>query len=173
MNLFRQGKQTIRQFASIRCPVAKGRPVVVTMAKPAVVQHKKLNAHIGGCLCNLQQLFLIKVEVGSFPVIQQNGTRCLGILSTNQMVGANAMELTAHAVQAIVRVNEHCFRGAEDIPSGKLPGETILVQPQANPSLAETIHFHPCIEVAAVDEGCGIDFALSFRCAGCQQGKER
>ena len=55
-------------------PVAKRAVIRIALAKPAVIHHQHFNAKLACHLCDVIQLFLVEIEIGCLPVVDENGT---------------------------------------------------------------------------------------------------
>ena len=72
MNFFRYSRQAIRELCPVNGPIAQRTAITVAFAKPSVVQNEHFNAKLAGLSCNGKKLFLIKIKVGGFPVVNEN-----------------------------------------------------------------------------------------------------
>ena len=65
----RQPFDAVRQLLPVRIPVPKRRSVIVTAAKPPVIQDEQLHTGLPGLFRQVQKLFFLKLHIGGFPVI--------------------------------------------------------------------------------------------------------
>ena len=144
--------EAIGQLAMVHRPVSQRGPVIVAVPEPAVVQHKELNAHLRGLFGDIHQLVLIEVEIGGFPVVQQNRTGRMGVPSANDVLPAQGVELGAHAVHTMGAVRQHRFRHMEGLTGGQRPAEVTVVQPHPQARAALLIHIRRGKEAARIHQ---------------------
>ena len=80
------------------------------IAKPTVVEYHHLDAEIRRTFRELIQLLVIEIEIGSLPIVHENGAQCMLITAAQQMLADKRMESLAHAIQTILAVNVNRFR---------------------------------------------------------------
>ena len=72
VDLVAQMAQSLREFMRVVKPIAQRGIVAFAMPKPAVIQNKQFDARIFCTAGEGEQLFLGEIEVGCFPVVDQN-----------------------------------------------------------------------------------------------------
>ena len=72
VELLPEAFQPAWQLGGVHFPVAQAGLVAAAVPEPAVVQHKKLNAQRPGFGRQRQQLLLVEVKIGGFPVVDQD-----------------------------------------------------------------------------------------------------
>ena len=73
--VFCQGGEAVREFAGIGGPIAQGAGVVISLAEPAIIQHKHFSAQIGGSGDELAQGGFIDIEVHTLPAVEEGAAR--------------------------------------------------------------------------------------------------
>ena len=150
-------------------PVPQAREVVAPGAEPAVVQDEELHAVLVGRLGDGHQLILGEVEVGGFPVVDENGPGFVPPLAPGQTAAVELVESTAHGVHPLVGVDHHRLGGLEGLPGGQLPVEAEGINAQGDPGDIPGVHLRLGQEVAGVDEGEADDLALILVRAGAAE----
>ena len=91
LNPLGQAGQTTRQALWIGGPVAQTGGIARARAEPAVIQHEELNAVLVRCTRDVDQLILVEIEVGGFPVVDQNRARLVTPFSACQPAAVQAV----------------------------------------------------------------------------------
>ena len=161
--------QSVGQLAPVVHPVAQRAVVQIPVAEPAVIQHKQVDACVLGAGSQLQQLLLVKVEIGGFPVVDQQRTGGMGKCAPGDVTAAQMMEFPAHAVQAVGGVAQVGFRGLEILTGLQLPAELEGLNADLNPCHVVAVHEHIGQKAAAVAQGQSIDLARILGSPGLEQ----
>ena len=69
MDLLCQCRKTAFDLLLIYLPVSKRTAVIISLSKPAVIQHKHIQSDILRFFCNVIELVCIEIEIRSFPVV--------------------------------------------------------------------------------------------------------
>ena len=85
VDLIHQIFQSAFQLPLIYLPVSQRTVVAVPCPEPTVVHDQHLYAQLRSLRGNLQQLFGVKVKIGSLPVIDQDRTLFVSIWASDQM----------------------------------------------------------------------------------------
>lgn len=160
------------QLALVHEPVAQGGSVVVPMAEPAVVQHKGIDAHPPAALYQFQQLFLVELEIGGLPVVDDDGPGLVADFGVPQVVFDGLMEVPGQASKAAVRVGEDGLGGGEGLPVLQPPGEVGRMDPYLHPGLSEGRDLRLGQEVAAVNQRRAVALARCLGGLGRGEGQE-
>ena len=72
-------------------PVTKCAPVIISFAKPSIVQNKHIQADVPGFFCNMIQFVCIKIKIGSFPVVYENWSWLFYVFAADQVVSVCIM----------------------------------------------------------------------------------
>ena len=107
--LFRKGFQSVFEFLRIGLPVAQARPVVVPLAKPAVIHDQHIKTRLGGFLGKFHQFVFINVEIAGFPGVQHHRMRLLNRFLGQNTVSGEIMKRAGHLPEAFVREGENGF----------------------------------------------------------------
>ena len=67
-------------------PVTKCAPVIISFAKPSIVQNKHIQADVPGFFCNMIQFVCIKIKIGSFPVVYEDWSWLFYVFAADQVV---------------------------------------------------------------------------------------
>ena len=82
-------------------PVTESGIIVVAVAKPAVIENEHLNAEFGSLISDLQEFLISKVEIRSFPVVDQDRPSCELILAPADIVADEAVIIVRELREAV------------------------------------------------------------------------
>ena len=159
-NLSGQSGNTFRQFFKIGIPVSQTSVIIISGSEPAVIQNKKLCA---GFLClfgNVQDLFLIKVKIGGFPVIQQDRTGLISPDSSHKPFSVQPMIYLAHLVQAMVAVYHNCFRSLKAFSFFENPRKVLRMNAHQHSGHIKGRHLCLDQKITAVDKTKSVNFPV-------------
>ena len=88
----------IGQLMQVGIPVPQGSGVIVPLSKPPVIQHEQLYAQLPCLVCNGENLFLVKIHVCGFPVINQDGPFPVPPIPPGKPGPVELVERLTHAV---------------------------------------------------------------------------
>ena len=94
----------------MQLPYSKARIVVISFAKPAIVQNKELNSRFLAFPCDVKDLVLVKVHLCGFPVVEKDWTRLILVGAADNVVIYKAVTVVAKVVKAILGVGQHNLR---------------------------------------------------------------
>ena len=97
-------------FIPVYRPVSQTGAVVVPFPEPAVVQYKKLYAHIRRIPGNGQNLLVVKVKVSRFPAVKQYRPDFFPIRGPAKIFPENPVINMAKPCKAAAGPCEHCLR---------------------------------------------------------------
>ena len=164
-----------RQFFHIDLPVPEARIVGVAgevVAKPAVVQHKHLQAHPGGIVNHPKERFRGKGEVGAFPAVEQGGIHLPA--AVHAVFPGPAVEVAGGSAGALAGPGVNHFRGFKTLAGGQGPGAGIRADAGKDGEAPAGIAVEAQAVVAAPGQGAGNDLAGGFaELPGVQAQKER
>ena len=140
--------------------------------EPAVIEHEELHAALRRHIRNREQLLLRKVEVGRLPVVDEDGAHLVAPCTACQPPLVEAVIRAAHAVQPLVRPDEHRLRRLECLARGEYPVKIRAVNARLQTRHAVVVHLGKHLEVAAVDEAHGEHLALHLRRLGAHESDE-
>ena len=73
MDVIRKPFDQVGQFLFANLIIAQGAMVIIALPKPAVIEDEKLDAEFAGFLYQGMEFGLVEIEVGAFPVIEDDG----------------------------------------------------------------------------------------------------
>ena len=149
---FRQPLQSIRQLCPVYLPISERRAVAVSPAEPAVIQHKELGTQFGGHFTEFRQVLLVEIEIGGFPVVEQDRALPLPEFRRENMLTNEAVKFFAHTVQPFIRVDHDRLGCVKTFSRRQLPFEGVGVNTQVYSQIVVMIQFQLGQEVAAVNE---------------------
>ena len=120
------------------------------MSEPAVVHYKHFNACLGGFARDVKQLVCVEVEVGRFPVVDENGTADILPLATGEVVAHYVVECAAHVADTVRGEYHDYFRSLEFLAEVKVPAEIIRVDSGEHTGLFVLVHLAACNEASGV-----------------------
>ena len=95
-------------------PVAQPRPIVATLAEPAVVHDGHIHAHLGGSCGEVLHELAVDVEVEGLPGVQHHGAAVVG-LGGEDVVPGEAVEVAGDLADAVGRVGHDRLGGGEGL----------------------------------------------------------
>ena len=150
-------------------PVAQTAVVIVPLAEPAVVQHQHFDAQIGGLPGNLQNLFLVEIEISSFPVVDEHRTGGMLVVTPADVLPDDVVVLAGQGAEAGLRVAQHDLRGVKSLAGLEGEPEPIGMDAQLYPGLALLVPLDSCGEVAAVHQAEAVALACGLGGVGMGQ----
>ena len=114
LRLFNKFSYLSGQFVGGFLPVTQTLGVAVArifVAKPSVVQQKHVHTELYGIAHQIAELFLVEVEIGGFPVVQQGETAFLSVLQL--VLACPVVQIAAGAAQTLIA------HGEEELGGGK------------------------------------------------------
>ena len=150
VDFFTETSQPVRKLFRIHLPVSKRRTVIVPVTKPSIVHHKQFNPCFFSGFCELEQFFLIDIEIRSFPAIQQYRAHFFLPRTTHNMFPYKAVHTLAHPIVAGFGISHHCLRCLKAFPRRKLPAKILRIDSRDKPCFSIAVHFDRLIMVSAV-----------------------
>ena len=126
--------------------------IVPAGGEPAIIQHKQLHACLLCLGSNPDQLVLIKIKIGGFPIVNQNRANPVTPCPPGQTAAVQAVKGLAHAVHPLAGINHHRLRCLERLPRLQLPAKALRMNAQHDAGCIEGINLHLCQEIAAVHQ---------------------
>ena len=105
MHLVNNACQTTWKLVQIDRPISQTSPLMVAVAKPAVIHDKELYSDRGSLAGKSQNLLFIKIKGHGLPVIKQNRALPLSPETSHQMLSIDIMEGLTHPIQALIAVH--------------------------------------------------------------------
>ena len=157
------------QLLFVYHPVAKGPVVVKTVSEPAVVHDQHLDPKAGRFPGNGDQLVRIKVKIGRLPVIDQNRTLFIPVLTPDQVFSVKIVEGAGHFPKALSGISHHHLGCLELRSRHQLPAEILRIDSHHHTDLLIGIllHLHP--EISGVYKMHGIDLPCLLGGSRCLQ----
>ena len=143
-------------------PIAKRGPWGISVAKPTVIHYKHFNAKLGCGLCYIVDLFLVKVKVCSFPVVDQNGTAFVFPFTAAKIVSVKLMEYTAHTAKSFIGIHHYSFGRFKALVGFKVPHKSLGINAHKNSRSAVGIHLCGSIEVSRIYEIKAVSITTCF-----------
>ena len=171
-NPLHQFRQGAAQLLLVGEPVPQAGMVIVSLAEPAVVQHKEFHPQLGGLLGHGHQFVPGEIEIGALPAVQQDRPAPAGPLAPADMVPDGFVEIAAQQAKAGTAVAENYFRGLEALAGSQIPAEAVGVDAADQPGLADLVLFHLHGKLAAVDERETVALPLLLIGAGGAEDRE-
>ena len=172
LDLLREPVNPVRQTVGVDRPVTEPRMIRRARTEPAVIEHEKLHAALRRHIRDGEQLLLRKVEVGRLPVVDEDGAHLVAPCAACQPPLIEAVIRAAHAVQPLVRPDEHRLRRLECLARGERPVKIRAVNARLQARHAVVVHLGKHLEVAAVDKAHGEHLALHLRRLGAHESDE-
>ena len=147
-----QAVDPVGQLAPVDGPVAERAGVVVAGPEPAVVEDEQLDPQVAGDLGDGQQLGLVEVEVGSFPVIDQDRPRPVAPVAPGESLAVQPVIGVAEAAEPLAGPGQDGLGRAELGSRLEGPAKALRVDPEADPGRPVLAHLGLGQEVAGVDE---------------------
>ena len=152
MDLINQNTQSTGQLLFVDEPIAQRTIIIIAFAEPAVIHDQHFDAQFFGSLRKGNQFFGIEVEVGSFPVIDQQRPLLVFPTAPYQISIVEPMEDATHFTKTMVGINHDCLRCIEHCSRLQFPGEIRGVDTHDKPSSCIEIAFRHGCEIAGVDQ---------------------
>ena len=162
LNTVCQPGDAVRQAGAVGYPVSQTGAVIVSLTKPAIIKYEQFNALFMRSFRNIEQLLLIKIEVSTLPVVEQNRTRAITPVAMRQPLLIQAVEGLAHAVQAVVRIHHNRLGCLERLARRKLPRETKRMDTHSQAGDTPRVYLGLRQKVARVDQAKANGLALCF-----------
>ena len=172
LDLLREPVNPIRQTVGVDRPVTEPRMIRRARTEPAVIEHEELHAALCRHIRDGEQLLLRKVEVGRLPVVDEDGAHLVAPCAACQPPLVEAVIRAAHAVQPLVRPDEHRLRRLERLARGERPVKIRAVDARLQACHTVVVHLGEHLEVAAVDKAHGEHLALHLRRLGAHESDE-
>ena len=116
------------QFVGGFLPVTQTLGVAVAgifVTKPSVIQQEHVHTELYGIAHQIAELFLIEVEIGGFPVVEQGKAAFLSVLQL--VLTCPVMQVAAGAAQTLIAHGEEELRGGEGFLGTQFVGGEIGV----------------------------------------------
>ena len=157
-----QGLQSSRQLFPVHPPVSQGAVVVIPFSEPSVVQHKQLNSRLAGRPGDLQDFFMIEVEIGGFPVVDQHRPFPVPPRAPADALPDQAVKGLAHGVHALAGVDQQRLRALKMRPGLQPPLKGPRVQSQRQPGRSVGVLVRRDRKISAVDQRRSQAFSAVF-----------
>ena len=151
------------QLTPVHRPVAERGLGAVSVSEPAVVQHEQLHAHVLRAACHLHELFLVKVKIRRFPVVDEHRARAVGEFALHQVRAVQAVILPRERAETLLRVRDDALRRAEGRPRCQLPRKIQRADALLHAQAVAAVHLHHRAVIAAVKEVQAPDRPLLLR----------
>ena len=162
LNTICQPGDAVRQAGAVGYPVSQTGAVIVSLTKPAIIKYEQFNALLMRSFRNIEQLLLIKIEVSTLPVVEQDRTRAITPVTMCQPLLIQAVEGLAHAVQTVVRIHHNRLGCLERFARCELPRKTKRMDTHSQAGDAPRVHLGLCQKVARVNQAKANGLALCF-----------
>ena len=142
-------RHSIRQLAFCSLPISQTGVVIVTrilIGKPTVIQQEHIHTQMFGFLHQFHQYFLIKLETGIFPVIEQCHTIALTIFQL--IVTRPCMNVPARLSCSFLAQCEDEFRSFENILRSQFIIRSIRIDGRNHPQITFVIDFKRKAEIS-------------------------
>ena len=164
-------RQAAFDFFFVDIPVAKAAGVAVAFTKPAVVKNKQFDAKRGRMLRDLQELFVVIVEVGGLPAVQQHRASALRPDAMDDVVIQKRVKLTGKLPEACGGIRQQYLRCSEYFAGAKLPRKALQLNACDQTRLVNLVNLCGDQEAAAVDQNHRISLAGVFGCVVCTENR--
>ena len=153
-------------------PVAKRAVVAVSVTEPAVVHYQHFNAQLRSLLCDVDKLFGVEIEVGRFPVVDEDRTALVLIFASDNVLSVQVMECAGHLADTLVGVNHNDLGSGKFLSWLQLPGEVKVVDTHNEACFLVLSYLCLGKEVAAVNKVEAVSLAhILVRIVGNKCGK--
>src|SRR5437660_11395198 len=95
-----QGSKATREFFRVHVPVTEPGPVVVTLAKPAIINDKKFDSQLSSTLRQLELLLFSYVKVYCLPTVVQHLAQLFSVGAWQHIVELVQMQMAAGLTKA-------------------------------------------------------------------------
>ena len=150
----------VGQLAPIDDPVAERAIVRIALAEPAVVEHEELHAEVARGRGDPDEPVVVEVEVGPFPVVEDDRPRPIAPPTARQSLAIQRMERVGHGAQAVIGPDDHRLRCREHLARVQRPAERLWRDADADSGGAEGIDLRLGEEVARVDQADAVGLAV-------------
>ena len=173
MSRIRYTIEALLELLRIDDPVSQGGIVIIAMTEPAVIEDQQLDAKIRRTVSQLIDLLIIKVKIGSLPVIDKNWAQRVLMASAHDMFAHDMMEGLAHAIESIRTERHQCLRGLETLPRLQMPAELSRIDATEYTGRSELLNLRPEGELSAPDQAEPINIPARLRSFFTCQSQER
>ena len=163
VNAFCQTGDAVCQTFRVCYPVAQTGKVIAACAEPAVIQNKQLHTVIFGGFRDFHQLVLVKIEVSSFPVVNQDRAGAVTPVAPCQTLLIQLVEGLAHAIETFGGIDHDGLRGLEVFSRLQLPVELEGIDAHGNTGGIPAVHLYLRKEIAGVYQAEADGLAGKFR----------
>ena len=147
-----QFSQGAAQFLFVHLPVAQAAGVVAALAEPAVVQHQHLDPQLFGLAGDVQDALAVKVHVGGFPVVDEDGPGLVPPDAADDVVLQKVVVAGRKLAQAGVAVAEQHLRRGELAARLQGPAEIVVADAGHQPGGLHLGDFALDLEAARPDQ---------------------
>ena len=119
--------QASPQFLFIDLPVPKGRIIIVSFPKPAVIHHYHINSKGSSFFCQIHDRISRKIEICCLPAVNQHRALHMDIFAAAHMVADAVMILLRQCRQSVCRIRQNDFRYREGFSFRKRIGKQFFI----------------------------------------------
>ncbi len=152
MNLPGELPEASFQLFLVHIPVAQTAVVIISLAKPSVVKNQHLNSKLRRLPGNVQDFLPVKIKISGLPVVDQNRTFLILILSSAHMLPQDPVVLLGKFGKAAVGIAKDHLRRPEGLALLQDPGELSRIDSHNHPCLPSLILPGRGREITAVDK---------------------
>ena len=128
-------------FVFIYYPIAKCTEIIVSLAKPAIIQNKHIKTDIFCLFCDMIQFICIKIKVGCLPVINQDRSWLIDIFTADQIASVGIMIISGKSAKSFCGICHDHFRSFKNISFFQRPGEMIWIDSHFYTGMPYLIYF--------------------------------
>ena len=173
VDLFGKAVDAGGQLLFVDRPIAERALIVVAFAEPAVVEHKQLRADVLGGLRDAENLLFVKVEIGRFPVVDEDRTVLVLPIAAHDVFFDERVHVLAHAVESPVGEGHDAFGRVKALVGFQQPVEFKRVDTVLDAQQTVGRYLGAGNVVAGIDKVKAVAFALQLGAVVAFDGKKR
>ena len=162
IDLFRQFFHAAADFIFVNEPVAQRALIAVALTEPAVIQHEHFDTAVGSFFGDGEDFFVVKVEVGGFPVVDQYRTGFVTPFTATEVAAVQLVEGAGHFAQTFIGEDEDRFRSDKGFSRFQTPSEVAWIDAGHQTDSAVRVGVSGNFEVAGVNQRQTDGHAMCF-----------
>ncbi|MNW53058.1 hypothetical protein D3C74_306030 [compost metagenome] len=132
------------------------------MSKPSIIEYKQFNAKLAARFGNGFYAVRVKVKIGCFPVVNQDRTFLITILTSAQTCAIQLMEGSRHSAKTFFRIDHYSFRCLKSLTGLKPPREVKWIDTDRYTRHSVLLYFRFRDKIAAVNQTKAVYLPLSL-----------
>ena len=153
-------------------PIAETGGVAVALAEPAVVENEGIDPEFCRFVDDGKQLFVVKVEVGRLPIVDDDGTARIHIFGIDDGGTEEIVVRARHPAQSLSGIAQRRLRRFQRLARAEFPAEKLIADTALHAGDAVVRQFRGQSKTAAVKERKPVAFAPLLACVLFDKRKE-